>query len=397
MRVFNMWRSDGSGDRSTEKLDRLERTLTELQATVSNLASEEGGRARAMHERGETLDVNVRSIQEALARLTPEEMNGTGQPDGGSDSPPDSGPSSRFKREPLAHVNGIPVFASSDRYVENYQKIAADHVAAMKPGAANPWIPDALWEEIERSTIDLVREHSRSGQCILDVGVGLGRLLARLDGLERHGVDISFEYLRTARETGVNVAFAKAEDLPYADATFDVLVCTDVLEHVFDLNRCCSEMLRVLRPGGTLIVRVPLEEALDPYLSEQLPYDFVHVRSFSLAGLKLLFTKVFECAFVASMTTGAHLQGPDRVRFRALPKETIRRLRTALPADTLDMSGGALKTMLAMSEDEIVDALHDMRDTSPALFSCVAEEVVTPLEVNAVFRKSHGILRRSLS
>ena len=54
--------------------------------------------------------------------------------------------------------------------------------------------------------------------------------------------------------------------MPYEDGFFDAIVACDVLEHVIDLNECCRQILRVLKPGGVLIVRVPFKEDLSPYL-----------------------------------------------------------------------------------------------------------------------------------
>ena len=50
---------------------------------------------------------------------------------------------------------------------------------------------------------------------------------------------------------------ASAQELPFPDATFDKVVCTEVLEHVPDDKRALSEMVRVLKPGGLIAVSVP--------------------------------------------------------------------------------------------------------------------------------------------
>ncbi|MFX8075194.1 class I SAM-dependent methyltransferase, partial [Acinetobacter baumannii] len=79
------------------------------------------------------------------------------------------------------------------------------------------------------------------------------------------GIDISLDYLRRAREAGISVCFSRIEDMPYKDGFFDAIVCTDVLEHVLDLNYCTAQILRVLRPGGVLILRVPHNDLLEVY------------------------------------------------------------------------------------------------------------------------------------
>jgi hypothetical protein len=70
--------------------------------------------------------------------------------------------------------NGIPVFSSDDRYVENYKKIAHDHVAAMNQTGHNPFIEEKLWVELENSTKNLVNKYVADDAKVLDAGVGLG-------------------------------------------------------------------------------------------------------------------------------------------------------------------------------------------------------------------------------
>jgi ubiquinone/menaquinone biosynthesis C-methylase UbiE len=130
------------------------------------------------------------------------------------------------------------------------------------------------------------------GDKILDIGVGLGRILSRIETkVEKFGVDISMRYLKEAHNKGINVCLSKIEELPYQDNFFDMVVSTDVLEHVFDLHTCISQIMRVLKPGGIVIVRVPFREDLTAYLSYD-KYKFVHVRSFDEASLLLSFTRL---------------------------------------------------------------------------------------------------------
>jgi 2-polyprenyl-6-hydroxyphenyl methylase/3-demethylubiquinone-9 3-methyltransferase len=73
------------------------------------------------------------------------------------------------------------------------------------------------------------------------------------------GVDPSEESLAAARthaaKQGLAIQYrcATGETLPFADASFDLVYCCDVLEHVTDLGRVIGETERVLRPGGTYL------------------------------------------------------------------------------------------------------------------------------------------------
>jgi 2-polyprenyl-3-methyl-5-hydroxy-6-metoxy-1,4-benzoquinol methylase len=58
------------------------------------------------------------------------------------------------------------------------------------------------------------------------------------------------------------VQVARVEELPFADETFDVVTCLDVIEHTEDDRATLTELLRVTRPGGLLVVTVPAYQAL---------------------------------------------------------------------------------------------------------------------------------------
>jgi 2-polyprenyl-6-hydroxyphenyl methylase/3-demethylubiquinone-9 3-methyltransferase len=96
------------------------------------------------------------------------------------------------------------------------------------------------------------------GKRALEVGSGGGYIceeIARL-GFETSGIDPSGPSVRTAAEHAarqglkIHYAIGTGESLPYADQSYDVVLCCDVLEHVRDLPAVISEVARVLRPGG---------------------------------------------------------------------------------------------------------------------------------------------------
>ncbi len=199
-----------------------------------------------------------------------------------------------YKATPLRHVDGIPVFSESDEYVVNYDQISDDHLQSLQACGHNPFMDEQHWLEIEASTEVLLRKHAFAGAKVLDVGVGMGRLLERFPDLDRFGMDISLGYLTVAARKSIKVCMSKIEDMPFTSEYFDLCVCTDVLEHVLDLNLAVKRILDVLKPGGALIVRVPYREDLSGYLAPDFPYDLVHLRTFDEPELVLLFTKIFR-------------------------------------------------------------------------------------------------------
>jgi len=109
-----------------------------------------------------------------------------------------------------------------------------------------------LLDELE---VDLVARHARGGE-LLEVGCGTGLLLRRFSRLARRaiGVDLSPGMLAVARQRGLTVVEGSVSQLPFEAASFDVVVAFKTLPHVPDLRRALSEMARVVRPGGVLVV-----------------------------------------------------------------------------------------------------------------------------------------------
>ena len=99
----------------------------------------------------------------------------------------------------------------------------------------------------------------------LDCGIGTGGLSAALTEaapgpVALEGVDLSEDMLREASRTlqdsnaVVRLRRGDVRDLPYADDSFDVVMAAHVLEHLADPTEALAEMVRVLRPGGLLLV-----------------------------------------------------------------------------------------------------------------------------------------------
>lgn len=263
-----------------------------------------------------------------------------------------------YAREPISIRDGIPVFSEASEYTDNYETISQDHLASVAENGSNPFIAEKLWVEMERSTAQLVEKYSRPGERILDVGVGLGRLLSGFQHLERYGMDISFGYLQEAQKKGIEVCYARVEEMPYKAESFDLVLATDILEHVLDLNLCCGRMLGVLKPDGLLIARVPYREDLSGYLSSENPYKFVHVRNFDEDSLRLLFERIFDCEWVEATKVAHHAYSGTRLRYR-LPRadEPIRRV------------------------------LSRMESAFPKLHERLVPKLVLPMEINIVVRK----------
>ena len=93
---------------------------------------------------------------------------------------------------------------------------------------------------------------------VLDVACGTGDMMVELmkQGCSVTGVDISEEMLDIARlkVKGERLMLADVESLPFEDNTFDAVTCAFGVRNFVHLEQGLSEMLRVLKPGGTMVI-----------------------------------------------------------------------------------------------------------------------------------------------
>ena len=121
---------------------------------------------------------------------------------------------------------------------------------------------------IERRRIKLLQRYAaaRPGDHVLEVGCGAGHVLATFPDVQRTGIDLSAAMLKRARKRlgkDVELMQSAAEHLPFADSTFDVVLCTEVLEHTVAPEKVILELMRVARPGGRVVVSIPNEAMID--------------------------------------------------------------------------------------------------------------------------------------
>jgi SAM-dependent methyltransferase len=137
------------------------------------------------------------------------------------------------------------------------------------------WGDEACLEEF-RAEADHVREklvieivdHVQAGIAqdsnVVDIGCGVGDLLrevrSREPGVRVSGLDFSVkavEGARAAMPDGDFIQHVIEQSLPYENATFDVVLCTDVLEHLEFPRAVVAELVRICRPGGLVAIVVP--------------------------------------------------------------------------------------------------------------------------------------------
>lgn len=117
------------------------------------------------------------------------------------------------------------------------------------------------WFQGRRAVIWALLRRAGAGEHlrVLDAGCGTGRNLVEFGALgTAQGVDASPDALEFCRRRGLqDVTAGQIEALPFAEDSFDLILATDVLEHLQDDCSALRELRRVAAPGGRLLATVP--------------------------------------------------------------------------------------------------------------------------------------------
>ena len=174
--------------------------------------------------------------------------------------------------------------------------------------------PSLSWRYGQDRRLEMVRGVVElDGASVLDVGCGIGTYVRRFRQFsdDVHGVEVEPERVSEASRELPDIVLAKGEALPYPDDRFDVVFSNEVIEHVDDDRAAAAEMVRVARPGGTIVVFAP--NRLYPFethgayfggryvfgniplvnwLPDPLRRRFApHVRAYTQRGLRNLFAR----------------------------------------------------------------------------------------------------------
>ena len=164
-------------------------------------------------------------------------------------------------------------------------------------GAGSRWIAALSRPLLELDFYDLGLSRLPRGSKVLDIGCGAGALVEQLDrrGWQAFGLDTSASAIALARVRVPRAVFACAtlEQAPWPEASLDALVSTHVLEHVDDPLGWARAALRLVRPGGRLVLRVPHAASWESRLAGScwfhLDFPF-HVTHWNARALRHLLT-----------------------------------------------------------------------------------------------------------
>jgi SAM-dependent methyltransferase len=186
---------------------------------------------------------------------------------------------------------------------------------------------------------DALKKFAKPDAKILDVGCNSGVAVGILQerGYDAYGTDLDEGAIAAGTARGIkNLKVATGNRQPFDDATFDVVLALDVIEHIDDDHAAVREMKRVLKPGGIMIIKVPafkflwgLQDEVAHHKRRYTKESLAHV--LTSEGLELKRTTYFNTFLFMPITAVRMLQKlipPKRASDFELNNPTINKILT---------------------------------------------------------------------
>ena len=156
-------------------------------------------------------------------------------------------------------LNGIPVFISKNDMSHKNRKLSSlyDKSTIKHHGSYKSCGYSGKNDYLSRLNIikRWIDFENINGKKIIDIGCGTGLMTEQLvQRNEVWGIDISLGLLGFAEKKGLKTSLASAAKLPYAHNTFDMAICIGVIPYYNNPSDIFSELFRVTRPGGRIVV-----------------------------------------------------------------------------------------------------------------------------------------------
>jgi SAM-dependent methyltransferase len=121
--------------------------------------------------------------------------------------------------------------------------------------------PSYVWRAGQQRRLDMITKAAgnRIGGLVLENGCGVGMYIEKMTSLGAHVIGLEYD-LERAAEAKINsdeIINAAGEFIPLPSSTFDLILSHEVIEHVQDDRAAICEMIRVLKPGGRVVIFCP--------------------------------------------------------------------------------------------------------------------------------------------
>lgn len=173
--------------------------------------------------------------------------------------------------------NGIPILLPNysdelyQSYLRSYERLASDDLL-------EPIEQVKEREYRHKALIDFMGD--LKGKKVLDIGSSHALYLAQIEADFKVAFDIAFAYLETVPSSnGIVRICGDAEHLPFLYNFFDVIIISDVLEHLLNPKNLLNKLELICNEDTQIFIHIPWEEVLESYINS--PYEFTHQRSFN--------------------------------------------------------------------------------------------------------------------
>lgn len=156
---------------------------------------------------------------------------------------------------------------------------------------------------IQRTRIGFIFRQVPEMARVLEVGCNSGGLLNILSMRKNcycNGIDISEELVKIAVQKGISAKYGVAEEIPYGNNTFECVIMTEVLEHIYEPRVAIKECARVLTSDGIFVGSVPHQ---DSHNSKQksLEEHRWHCHKFNEESLRKELESVFKYVYTENI------------------------------------------------------------------------------------------------
>ena len=143
--------------------------------------------------------------------------------------------------------------------------------------------------------IPIINKHVKPSGKVLDVGCGYTSLLELLPQKNKVGIDIVIDLLRKNKfplNKEIKWINASAENLPFENEKFSMVSCSNGIDHHDEPTKSLSEMLRVLKKGGLLLLTIDVFDKDKGYRDKKHPHSYTEEKiNRQLKGLEILFKR----------------------------------------------------------------------------------------------------------
>lgn len=150
-----------------------------------------------------------------------------------------------------------------------------------------------------RLRIDWLLENTPEESFVLEVGCNSGGLCKLLKDERRcfvKGIDICEDMVQRAVAKGVSARIGVAENIPFKDSQFEVVIMTEVMEHLYRPELAIAEIKRVLKPGGIFLGSVPHENSFNTHKRPLEEHDY-HCHVFTQENIEALIKEFSSFSF----------------------------------------------------------------------------------------------------